>query len=565
MAGSPAAPVRLICFPNAGGNTTAFRPWSTQIPPAVELLAVQFPGRQKRINVRIEPAEIELTLREFGRNADGSDRDVAYCERCVLDTRHPGVTVTDGLCSVCAGFDTHRDSATRYFGLEADFIRLMDTARIERRGEHDCLLLYSGGKDSSYVLLRLIDLGYRVATFTFDNGYISRTALENIERTTRKLGVPHVTATLAQMKQVFAESLRHESTVCGGCFRALTLLSTQLARQRGTNVVITGLSRGQIFETKLKRLFEQGVVDPADIDRRLDTHRQLFNIREDPIARSVGLKEVMARQEDSIRYVDFFRYDNSPSRDVRHYLASRDERWLAPKDTGLCSTNCRINDVGIHVHRMEKGYHNYAAPLSWDVRLGITSRQEAAEELGSHVGGENVGSILSELGYTPRDISRGIVQEAAVVVRKGAAQQSLLCAYFASSERVNVAELRDYLVRRLPEYLMPKHFIRVDVMPLSTSGKIDLTTLPPPPTGDEVISTSAGSEIEVQLRHLWREVLGVKAIELDDNFFDLGGDSLLATVLVSLIEAELGRSTSVMETFHHPTIRHMARMLERPL
>ena len=520
--------------------------------------------RQIKIGgVRIEPAEIELALREFGRNVDGSNNDVAYCERCVLDTGHPGVTVTDGVCSVCAGFDAHRDSATRYFGKEADFIRLMDSARFERRGEHDCLLLYSGGKDSSYVLLRLIDLGYRVATFTFDNGYISRTALENIERTTRKYGVPHVTATLAQMKQVFAESLRHESTVCGGCFRALTLLSTQLARQRGTNVVVTGLSRGQIFETKLKRLFEQSVVDPTDVDRRLDTHRQLFNIREDPIARSVGLKEVMARQEDNIRYVDFFRYDNSPSRDVRHYLASRDERWLAPKDTGLCSTNCRINDVGIHVHRMEKGYHNYAAPLSWDVRLGVTSRQEAAEELGGHAGGENVGSILAEIGYTPRDISRGIVQEAVVVVRKGAAQQSLLCAYFASSGRVNVAELRDYLVRRLPEYMVPKHLIRVDVMPLNASGKIDLTKLPPPPTGDEVISGSAESDIELQLRHLWREVLGVKAIELDDNFFDLGGDSLLATVLVSLIEAELGRSTSVMEAFHHPTIRHMARMLER--
>lgn len=520
--------------------------------------------RQIKIRgVRIEPAEIELALRGFGQNADDARSDVLYCERCVLDTRHPGVKVTDGLCSVCSGFDTHKESAARYFGAEADFIRLMDAARAERTGEHDCLLLYSGGKDSSYVLMRLIDLGYKVATFTFDNGYISRTALENIERTTQKYGVHHVTATLAQMKQVFAESLRHESTVCGGCFRALTLLSTQLARQRGTNVVITGLSRGQIFETKLKRLFEQGVVDPDDIDRQLDTHRQLFNIREDPIAASVGLKDVLARRQDSIRYVDFFRYDNAPSRDVRTYLASRDERWLAPKDTGFCSTNCRINDVGIHVHRMEKGYHNYAAPLSWDVRLGIMSRQEASEEIGSPVSGENIESILKEIGYTARDVSRGLVQEAAVVVREGPAQQSLLCGYFASSGRVNMAELRDYLARRLPDYMVPKHLIRVDAMPLNASGKIDLAKLPPPLAGGETMSETAASDIETQLRRLWCDVLGVEAIELDDNFFDLGGDSLLATVLVSLIETELGRSTSVMETFHHPTIRHMARLLER--
>lgn len=517
--------------------------------------------RQIKIRgARIEPAEIELALRSFRRNS--ANREVAYCERCLLDTRHPGVTVKDGICSVCTRFEAHKDSASRYFGTEADFIALMEEARLERKsGEHDCLLLYSGGKDSSYVLQHLIELGYRVATFTFDNGYISPTALDNIERTTRAYGVPHFTATLAQMKQVFAESLRHESTVCDGCFRALTLLSTLQARELGINVVITGLSRGQIFETKLKRLFEQGVLDPEEIDRRLDTHRQLFNIREDPIARSVRLNEVLAQRTDSIRYVDFFRYDPASSAEVRRYLAAHDERWLAPKDTGLCSTNCRINDVGIYVHRMEKGYHNYAAPLSWDVRLGITSRQDAREELAVHVG-ENVHRILSEIGYTPRDRSQGVVQEAVVTVREGPAQQPVLCAYFVLSGRVNVAKLRDHLARHLPDYMVPKHLIRVDALPLNASGKLDLAKLPPPAIATGGEATRAESEIEAGLHRLWREVLGVEAVELEDNFFDLGGDSLLATILVSLIEAELGKSTSVVEAFHHPTIREMARLLQ---
>ncbi len=520
--------------------------------------------RQIKIRgVRIEPAEIESALLGFRR--DDTGREVAYCERCLLDTRHPGVTVSDGLCSVCALADSHRDSAERYFGTESDFTALMETARAERgdaAGEN-CLLLYSGGKDSSYVLLRLIELGYRVATFTFDNGYISRTALDNIERTTRTYGVPHVTATLAQMKEVFAESLRHESTVCDGCFRALTLLGTQLARQRGIGVVVTGLSRGQIFETKLKRLFEQGILDPAEIDDRLDTHRRLFNIREDPIARSVGLNDVLARETDSIRYVDFFRYDPAPAAEVLHYLAARDERWSAPRDTGLCSTNCRINDVGIYVHHMEKGHHNYAAPLSWDIRLGVNSRTAAREELTVHPG-EHVHDILAEIGYTPRDLSHGVVQEAVVAVREGAAGQPALHAYYVSSGRVNVAELREYLARILPDYMMPKHIIRVDSLPLNASGKVDLARLPPPATAtadDAVLAPETQSETEIRLRRLWSEVLGLEAIDLDDNFFDLGGDSLLATVLVSLIEVELGKATSVVETLHHPTIRDMARLL----
>ena len=144
--------------------------------------------RQLKIRgVRIEPVEIELALRSFRRSDTG--RSVLSCDACLLDTRHPGVVVEDGLCSVCRQFETYRDAAARYFADEARFRTLMDDARTERSGgEFDCLLLYSGGKDSSYVLLRLIELGYRVATFTFDNGYISETALNNIERTTRAYG-----------------------------------------------------------------------------------------------------------------------------------------------------------------------------------------------------------------------------------------------------------------------------------------------------------------------------------------------------------------------------------------
>jgi amino acid adenylation domain-containing protein len=517
--------------------------------------------RQLKVRgVRIEPAEIELALCGFRRTDE--NRVVVRCERCLLDTRHPGVTVTDGICSVCAQFESRRNAIDRYFGDENDFKALMTAAGAESgRGEHDCLLLYSGGKDSSYVLLRLLEMGYRVATFTFDNGYISSTALENIERTTRAYGVANVTATLAQMKQVFAESLKHESTVCGGCFRALTQLSTQLARKRGINVVITGLSRGQIFETKLKRIVDQGLLDPDEIDRLLDTHRQIFNVREDPIATAVGLNEVLAKRSDHIRYVDFFRYDQTSSAEVRSYLAARDARWRAPTDTGFCSTNCRINDVGIRVHQLEKGYHNYAAPLSWDVRLGAASRHDAGKELAADVSSD-VSVILSEIGYKPRNLAQGTIQQAVAAAQDGPLGQPVLCAYYVSSGRVNTAELRDHLATTLPEYMLPKHLIRMDALPLNASGKVDIARLPRPTAESSRTTAEQEGLFEGRLKRLWQDVLGFDGIEVTDNFFDLGGDSLMGTILVSLIETELGRSISVSEAFHHPTIREMARLLQ---
>jgi hypothetical protein len=408
--------------------------------------------RQVKIRgVRIEPGEIEVAMREFHSNAPGVADGVAYCERCLLNTRHPGVTVTDGICSVCVRFDAYCEKASCYFGTTVDFTQLMEEASADRRSEEHCLLLYSGGKDSSYVLLRLIELGYRVATFTFDNGYISQAALENIDRTTKRYGIRHVTASLAQMKEVFSESLRHESTVCDGCFRALTLLSTQLARERGINIVVTGLSRGQIFETKLKQLFEHGVFGPEEIDQRLNTHRQIFNVREDPIARSVGLNKFVASEDDSIRYVDFFRYDSAPAADVRRYLVSR--------DAGAPGHRVLLDELPGQRHRnqiasVRTGFHNCRAEVG--IRLGVGAVAMRRRSCASG-GRANVRSILSELKYTPRDQSRAKSESA---VALDGDRQGNRCSLFRLSGRVNVAELRD-LARRLPDYMI-RRMVRVD-------------------------------------------------------------------------------------------------------
>ncbi len=110
--------------------------------------------------------------------------------------------------------------------------------------------------------------------------------------------------------------------------------------------------------------------------------------------------------------------------------------------------------------------------------------------------------------------------------------------------------------------MIPTHLIRVDEMPISANGKVDFAKLPLPAIPEDAAASREHAEIETRLRRLWREVLGVASIGLDDNFFDLGGDSLLATILVSQIEAELGKRTSVVEIFSHPSIREMVRHLE---
>ncbi len=133
----------------------------------------------------------------------------------------------------------------------------------------DVLFLFSGGKDSAYVLYRLVNMGYKVLTFTFDNGFISEGAFTNIKNITKKLGVDHRVLTADQMKSVFVKSLKTYSNVCNGCWNAINGLGARLAEETGCKVVISGLSRGQIFDMRLWGLFQLGIFDVQEIEEKL--------------------------------------------------------------------------------------------------------------------------------------------------------------------------------------------------------------------------------------------------------------------------------------------------------
>lgn len=535
---------------------------------------LQFFGRfDRQIKLRgyrIEPGEIESAIRNYHLVYDHhntlsshvfQDSNIHSCTQCLLTDNHPGITIEDGVCSVCRQFVQYRTQINDYFQPEEEFHRLMNKARLEKKGSADCLLLYSGGKDSTFALFRLIEMGYNVATFTFDNEFISSAAIENIERITTRFGIDHVTASMDNMKTVFNESLRNTSTVCDGCFRALTLLSTKIAYEKGINVIITGLSRGQIIDTKLKRFLDAGIGIPGDIDEQLLLHRKIFYSREDTVSKTLTLPPI--ESIDNIQFIDFFRYSSIPSAEIRDYLAQTDKHWVAPKDTGFCSTNCMINDVGIYVHKVEKGYHNYAAPLSWDCRLGVKSIDNARNQLKSQIDEQGIHKILKSFGYNPKIRALSPIQDAVVTLHTNCRYESFLTAYFVASSEVNIADLRSYLSKRLPSYMIPQYLMRIETLPVNRSGKIDIEKLPIPEAISQPTTTITNNNLINTLTALWEEVLGVARINIDDNFFDLGGESLKATILISRLEKEFDMEISVIDAIKNPTIREMSKFLEK--
>lgn len=525
-----------------------------------DLVFIQRQDRQLKIRGhRIEPLEIENALRRYKVRAADSGT-VQSCERCLLTTAYPNVTITDGVCSECRKFEGCRDAARAYFRTQEELVAQLTALK---GVTHDVMLLFSGGKDSTYVLYRLLDLGLRVFAFTFDNGYISATAFRNIRRITSQLGVDLEIGRVPAMNEVFKESLRADSTVCSGCFRGLTTLSTNIALERGIPSVITGLSRGQIYETKLRMLFEAGIHDPEEVDSRLMGHRKLYQARRDKTAELIGSRADQSSINDLL-FVDYFRYDDARTVQVKEFLAERDEAWKNPGDTGLCSTNCRINDVGIYVHSLERGFHNYASPLSWDCRLGVVSREDGLRELADVMPRNDIIKILDRLGYAPSERNAAHVTDAVVVSHDTGDGDVELWAYY-SGGNIQAADLRSYLRRELPSYMIPDHFMHLDEIPVTDIGKVNYAALPARTDLGSAGAEGPRNEAERRISKIWTDVLKIAEVSRDVDFFELGGNSLRATVVAGMIEQEFGVSLPVVELFSTPTVASTAELVSSAL
>jgi aryl carrier-like protein len=124
-------------------------------------------------------------------------------------------------------------------------------------------------------------------------------------------------------------------------------------------------------------------------------------------------------------------------------------------------------------------------------------------------------------------------------------------------------ELREALLRTLPEPMVPWTFVLLDALPLTANGKIDRGALPWPRLA---VTAEAGlvaprNDLERRIGTVWREVLDLPAVGVHDNFFESGGSSLKIVKLHSRLAAALGMDVAVTELFRHPTIAALARHL----
>ncbi|HET7459775.1 MAG TPA: amino acid adenylation domain-containing protein, partial [Longimicrobium sp.] len=154
------------------------------------------------------------------------------------------------------------------------------------------------------------------------------------------------------------------------------------------------------------------------------------------------------------------------------------------------------------------------------------------------------------------------VRQAVVVARRDAPGEPRLVAYLAG-DAPDAAALRAHLAERLPEYMVPAAYVRLDALPLTPNGKIDRTSLPAP-EGDAFATRAyqaPAGETERVVAAVWAELLGAERVGRGDHFFHLGGHSLLAVRVVSRVRQALGVEAAPGDLFERPVLADFARGL----
>jgi surfactin family lipopeptide synthetase A len=161
------------------------------------------------------------------------------------------------------------------------------------------------------------------------------------------------------------------------------------------------------------------------------------------------------------------------------------------------------------------------------------------------------------------------IKEVVAVLKERDRQNKYISAYFVANREKTLREVRQFLSSVLPDYMIPAHFVQLDRMPLTASGKIDRALLPEP--GDNMLETGVEyaapeNETEKKLAGIWQEILQIgdsAGIGVLDDFFELGGDSLAANQVIARIRESLHVDISLKIFFEKPFIRALSREVDR--
>lgn len=309
------------------------------------------------------------------------------CRNCTLPSTVPSAKIDEsGLCVYCRHFKGKKDLERKRKEYESRFQQLLEKYKTsDDKSDYDILAAFSGGKDSTFTIDLLKNrYGLRVLGMTFDHGFVSPYAFENIRRVVETLGIDHMTfkPDFKVMQKIFRFSIENEfyprkaleraSSMCNFCMGLVKFITLRIALEKRIPFIAYGWSPGQapLQSAILKN-------HPSFIKKSQDVFLQPLQKAIGPEVRAYFLEESHLDQSRNgnfpynINPLAFLRYDEKEI-----YERIKEFGWQPPKDTDPNSTNCLLNAFANQIHIQKHQYNPYAMEMAELVREGILSAKE---------------------------------------------------------------------------------------------------------------------------------------------------------------------------------------------
>jgi hypothetical protein len=331
------------------------------------------------------------------------------CSRCILPHAPPGIVIDDqGVCSICRSHELTRAVKSEPPPLESDFVQLLGKRR--GKGAYDCLVMCSGGKDSTSALYYMVKrYKVRCLAFTFDHGFETGEALDNVHRAVEKLGVDFLFFRSEYMKPLFARLVQTDSpaVICHPCSLWYMGLAFDIAARYEIPFIVAGWTKGQ--STRQEAMSKCGCNIHAPEFAAMAEATQTFlrtKLVDLPQYKDFphSMEEVLKRAQKRFKTMVVSPHWFLPH-DTAEYVAliQRELGWRYPKVSyPKESTNCSLNFLSVYNSMRHHGYTHYHVEASKMIREGLLSRPEALRLLEMDFDLELLNEIAGKLGHEYR-------------------------------------------------------------------------------------------------------------------------------------------------------------------
>ena len=342
-----------------------------------------------------------------GQESVNKTNSQKVCKKCVLPQSPPDIRLNDeGLCNICVEYKKTKDSAESAKLLETDFIKMLN--QYKGKGEYDCLVMCSGGKDSTsalYYMKRKYKLN--PLAFTFDHGFETEDALENMRNAVEILEVDYLLFKTDFMKDLFSAALKTNSkaVMCHPCSIWYMDLTFKMAARFNIPIIIAGWTKGQSSKQPVMSKCGCNVHQPEFISMAKATKEFLAGyLKNNPKYKDLpdSMEDVLIRAKKRHRCIVLSPHWFLPF-DSDSYVETikKELKWKFPRlSYPAKTTNCYLNFISVYNSMKYFGYTHYHVEMSKLIREGLLSRQEALQNLEINFDKQLLNDIAKKLDYT---------------------------------------------------------------------------------------------------------------------------------------------------------------------